>query len=112
MDYIKALAALAHPQRLAVFRLLVSNGTQGLNAGDIAQQLQLATSSLSGYLATLEQTGLLEAQREGRFIRYAIDAARVRELLNYLISDCCAGRPELCDLSTLTPASEESSTHD
>lgn len=99
MPYIKQLAALAHERRLAVFRLLVSTGEQGLHAGEIAQQLALPDSSLSGYLASLEQAGLLSATRDGRFITYRVAADNVRGLLDYLISDCCAGRPELCGLA-------------
>ncbi len=101
MQHIKQLSALAHVQRLAIFRLLVQSGTGGMCAGDIAQQLELPTSSLSGYLATLEQSGLLQATRDGRYIHYAIDTDTVRQLFSYLISDCCAGRPELCDLANL-----------
>lgn len=101
MNYIKQLSALAHPQRLAIFRLLVKYAQEGLHAGEIAQHLDIVTSSLSGYLASLEQANLLIANREGRYIRYRIDADSVRTLLAYLISDCCAGKPELCDLSNI-----------
>lgn len=98
MKTIKQLSALAHEHRLAIFRLLVRTGKAGMHAGDIAQQLQLPTSSLSGYLATLEQASLLIATRDGRFISYRVDADSMRGLLDYLISDCCAGQPELCGL--------------
>ncbi len=98
MQTIKQLSALAHEHRLSIFRLLVRTGEHGMHAGDIAQQLDLATSSLSGYLATMEQSGLLVATRDGRYINYRIDPDNVRALLEYLISDCCAGQPELCGL--------------
>lgn len=98
MKHIKQLAALAHQHRLSIFRLLVRTGKNGMQAGEIAQQLGLATSSLSGYLATMEQADLLIATRDGRYINYRIDPDNVRTLLDYLISDCCAGQPELCGL--------------
>lgn len=107
MSYIKQLSALAHEHRLAVFRLLVKHGKSGLHAGDIAQRLDLPTSTLSGYLATLEQAGLLLSEREGRFITYRVAAGNVRGLLDYLISDCCAGRPELCGLAAESNQSTE-----
>ncbi len=110
MLYIKQLSALAHAQRLAVFRLLVQAGSNGMYAGDIAEQLQLATSSLSGYLGTLEQAGLLLATRDGRFINYRIETGAVRGLFSYLISDCCAGRPELCDLNNLISSADKVQT--
>lgn len=99
---VQILSALAHDHRLGVFRLLVAAGEEGLNAGEIAAMLGLPPSSLSFHLAALEAAGLVDATREGRFIRYRIEPATIRDLLSYLTEECCAGRPELCGLEART----------
>lgn len=93
---ISALAALAHPARLTVFRLLAPRGDQGLAAGEIAAALGALPNTTSANLAILEQAGLLTSRREGRHIRYAVARDAMRALLGFLIEDCCEGRPDLC----------------
>lgn len=105
---IEALAALAHPGRLAVFRLLVQAGPEGLAAGDIARRLDTPANTMSSQLAILSRAGLIGAQRESRSIIYSADYARVGGLLNFLMEDCCQGRAELCrpTLATCAPKLE------
>ena len=93
---IEAFAALAHRQRLAVFRMLVRTGPNGLAAGDIALRLETPPSSLSFHLGQLERAGLIRSRRESRHVIYAADIEGTRRLLSYLTEDCCEGRPELC----------------
>lgn len=93
---LSAFDALGQPTRLAVFRLLVQVGGQGLAAGQIAAQLNISPSTLSTHLSILTQSGLLLAVRDGRIIRYAADMAGLRALLTWLLQDCCGGRPEIC----------------
>lgn len=100
---VQILSALAHDHRLGVFRLLVAAGQEGVNAGEIAATLGLPPSSLSFHLAALESAGLVGATRDGRFIRYHVEPATIRELLAYLTEECCAGRPELCGLEARNP---------
>jgi DNA-binding transcriptional ArsR family regulator len=95
-DATEAFAALAHAQRLAVFRMLVRTGPNGLAAGDIAQRLETPPSSLSFHLGLLERAGLIRSRRESRHVIYAPDIEGTRRLLSYLTDDCCEGRPELC----------------
>lgn len=97
-DAVAALSALAQPSRLGVFRLLVSRGTRGLTAGEIAERLDLPANTLSFHLAHLAQAGLVDAEREGRFIRYRLAPEGIRGLIEFLAEDCCQGRPELCAL--------------
>lgn len=100
---INALTALAHEHRLAVFRLLVRCGPNGMAAGDIARTLGLAPAALSFHLKELDRAGLVRPSRDGRFIRYAPEFAAMQGLLRYLTEDCCDGHPELCTLDgTLT----------
>ena len=93
---VAALSALAHETRLEAFRLLARVSPQGLPAGEIAEALDLPPSTLSFHLAQLQQAGLLQSEREGRSIRYAIRVAGMRALLGHLTKQCCQGRPELC----------------
>jgi len=93
---IKALAALAQESRLNAFRLLVHCGPEGLAAGEIARELGIPHNTLSSHLAILSNAGLINSQRESRSIIYRIDFAGTRELLSFLMEDCCQGQPELC----------------
>jgi len=93
---LRILAALAQETRLSVFRLLVREGGKGLFAGEIAEALSVPAPTLSFHLKELSQAGLVEAQREGRSIRYALRGDRMREFLGFLSEDCCQGHPELC----------------
>lgn len=93
---VMSLAALAHPHRLAIFRLLARTAPGGLAAGEIAGQVGMTATNASFHLKELDNAGLIAGTREGRVIRYAIDAAHVRDLIGYLVEDCCQGRPEMC----------------
>ena len=93
-----SLSALGHEGRLSVFRLLVGAGPRGVAAGEIARRLGFLPNSLSSNLNILSQAGLIVARREGRSILYSADFARVRDLLRFLVEDCCGGAPELCAL--------------
>jgi DNA-binding transcriptional ArsR family regulator len=93
---LRALAALSQPSRLRVFRLLVRRGADGATAGHIASKLSITPATLSFHLRELETADLILSQREGRWIRYAIRPAGIRELLAFLTDQCCQGRPELC----------------
>lgn len=95
-DALAGLSALAHESRLAVFRLLVKAGPQGMAAGDIARKLDTAPNTMSAQLLILSHTGLIRARREGRSIIYAADFEQMGELLQFLTKDCCGGHPEIC----------------
>ncbi len=88
---LSALSALAQEHRLAVFRLLVQAGPEGLAAGDIAEKLDLPASSLSFHLSHLKQGGIVGVERQGRSIIYRADFAAMNELMAYLLENCCAG---------------------
>jgi DNA-binding transcriptional ArsR family regulator len=93
---VEALSALAHGHRLAVFRLLVRAGQDGLAAGVIAREVGVRPNTLSTQLAILEHAGLVRSRRDGRSVIYAANYDRMRELLGFLLADCCGGRPEIC----------------
>ncbi len=93
---LAALSALANETRLDLLRLLVGAGRDGLCAGRIARKLGVSASGLSFHLAALEQAGLIRARRDGRFLRYSVNHARLGELMGYLLNDCCGGHPDIC----------------
>ena len=88
---VAALAALAQETRLAIFRLLVQKGPEGVCAGDIGAKLRLAPATLSFHLKELTHAGLLESRQEGRFIYYAPDFDEMNGLISYLTENCCGG---------------------
>ncbi len=93
---ISALSALAQESRLAIFRLLVQVGPQGLPAGRIGEALDLPPATLSFHLKELSHAGLLDSRQEGRSIIYTPDFDRMSELLAYLVEDCCNGDVAVC----------------
>lgn len=99
MDKSKALtcfSALAQPTRLDVFRLLIRSGGEGLQAGEIGTALGVRQNTMSANLAVLSNANLVTTRREGRVIRYFADLATLREMLSFLMEDCCGGSPEQC----------------
>ena len=88
---ITALGALAQEHRLAVFRLLVQAGDEGMPAGAIAEALGIPNSSLSFHLAQLNRAGLIKQERQSRSLIYTADYAAMNALLGYLTENCCAG---------------------
>ena len=93
---IEALSALAHPGRLAVFRLLVQAGPDGLPAGEVARRLDTAANTMSTQLAILTRSGLIQSRRESRSIIYQANFEAFSAFLGFLVEDCCDGRPEVC----------------
>lgn len=88
---INALSALAQEHRLAIFKLLVEKGSEGLSAGDIAIALKLAPSSLSFHLSHLSRANLIQQTRQSRQLIYRADYAEMNKLIAYLMENCCAG---------------------
>jgi DNA-binding transcriptional ArsR family regulator len=88
---VRALAALAQDTRLAIYRLLVQQGPEGLSAGTIAERLDLAGATLSFHLKELANAGLVASCRDGRFVYYSASYERMNGLLEYLTENCCQG---------------------
>ncbi len=91
-DAVLALSAIAQEHRLAVYRLLVQAGPEGMAAGAIADKLGLPASSLSFHLAHLNRAGLISQRRDGRSLFYAADFDRMNALVGFLTDNCCGGR--------------------
>lgn len=91
---IAQLAALAHPQRLALFRLLMRRYPDRLPAGEIATILALKPSTLSAYLSALLDAGLITQERRGTSLLYAPGMDETQSLIGFLLDDCCRARSE------------------
>jgi ArsR family transcriptional regulator, arsenate/arsenite/antimonite-responsive transcriptional repressor len=89
---VQALSALAQDTRLAIFRLLVQAGTEGMAAGQIGDKLDLPPATLSFHLAGLTRAGLARSRQEGRFVIYAADFSAMNALVGFLSENCCGGR--------------------
>lgn len=88
---ISAFAALAHDTRLAIYRLLVRVGPQGLAASRIGDELGIAPSSLSFHLKELTHAGLIKPRQDGRFLIYAAEFATINALMAFMSENCCGG---------------------
>ena len=93
---VKALAALAQQTRLAIYRLLVSCGPEGIAAGQIAEKLKVSPATLSFHLKALSHAGLIESRQDGRFIYYAANFKVMNDMVDYLTENCCGGNAEAC----------------
>jgi len=115
-DAVLALAALAQPTRLEVFRLLVKREPKGLPAGDIARALAVPQNTMSAHLSVLSRASLVFGKRFSRSIVYRADLTRLREVLMFVLRECCEGRPEICaplveDLAPCCPPSNKRRAH-
>jgi ArsR family transcriptional regulator len=92
LQAVRALAALAQETRLAIYRLLVQRGPEGLSAGTIAERLDLPAATLSFHIKELANAGMVEARHDGRFIFYSANYEQMNGLLGYLTENCCQGQ--------------------
>jgi DNA-binding transcriptional ArsR family regulator len=90
---VRALAALAQSSRLAIYRLLVAEGPQGLAAGVISEHLNIPPTTLSFHLKELDHAGLVTQRQDGRFVIYAANFDEMQALIGFLTENCCGGDP-------------------
>jgi len=107
---ILVLGALAQGTRLETFRLLVRHEPNGLSAGEVARQLDVPPNTMSSHLSILARAGLVWSERHSRVAIYRADLERLREMMLFLVKECCGTRAELCaplvaDLTRLSPTS-------
>jgi DNA-binding transcriptional ArsR family regulator len=103
-DAVAGLAALAQDNRLDVFRLLVQAGPEGMPAGKVAEQLDLAPNTLTFHFDRLRLAGLVTVRREGRSMIYAARFETMNSLLGFLTENCCQGMTEKCVPAVCKPA--------
>jgi ArsR family transcriptional regulator, arsenate/arsenite/antimonite-responsive transcriptional repressor len=95
-EAVAAFSALGHEHRLAVYRLLVEAGPQGLSAGVIAGRMSIPPSSLTFHTQALVRAGLVTQRRESRLLIYSADFSAMNALVAYLTENCCGGGAESC----------------
>jgi DNA-binding transcriptional ArsR family regulator len=93
---VKALAALAQPTRLAIYRLLVACGPEGMAAGQVSEKLKVSPATLSFHFRTLSHAGLIAGRQDGRFVYYAANFAAMNGMVDYLTENCCGGNADAC----------------
>ena len=94
------MAALAQPTRLAIYRLLVARGPEGVAAGQVAEKLKVAPATLSFHFKALSHAGLIDSRQEGRFIYYAANFVVMNGMVAYLTENCCGGDAAVCQSKT------------
>ena len=108
-DVILSLFALAQESRLAVFRLLVRRGPKGYTPGELAEKLSLPAPTLSFHLKELSGARLVTSRRQGRFLYYSVDFARMRAVVDFLTDQCCSLAEGGCS-SDCAPVTKPAST--
>jgi len=97
---ISALGALAHAQRLRVFRALVVAGPDGLTPSVLAERLDVARNTLSFHLKELSHAGLVTVEQQGRNLIYRAEYRLMNGLIGYLTEHCCEGGA--CEVSDVS----------
>ena len=90
-EVVRALAALAHPVRLQVFRALIVTGPQGLTPGAMQEGLSIPSATLSFHLKELMHANLVTQERDGRYLLYRAGLEQMNALIGYLTENCCQG---------------------
>jgi DNA-binding transcriptional ArsR family regulator len=98
--YAELFKALGCPPRLQIVRLLVTHGNMGCCVGDIQKAVGGANSTLSHHLQTLQRQGLVQSRKEAQWIYYSLNFVTVKELLNFLMEDCCSQSNQLVSIQT------------
>lgn len=104
---VDALSALAHESRLAIFRLLVPEGSDGLMAGEIGERMGIPANALSFHLTRLRYAGLITVRRNGRERIYAAAYDGMQSLMGFLTENCCQKDPEGCSPDCPPPSSTQ-----
>jgi DNA-binding transcriptional ArsR family regulator len=103
---LDAFSALSNETRMDVLRFLIKKLPEAVPAGDIAREVEVPASTMSTQLAILNRAGLVASTRTGRVVSYKADIDGVRELLTFLVKDCCRGKPDVCNnlIEAILPA--------
>ena len=96
IDALAALSALSQATRLQTFKLLVSREPDGVPAGELARLIGVPQNTMSAHLSILANADLVAGERRSRTIIYRADIERLRQLVLFLLKDCCGGRADLC----------------
>ena len=96
-EAIKSLSAIAHDDRLKLLRRLIQAGPEGVLAGDLARFAEIGPTTASAQLLVLSNSGLVHSERSGREVRYFASCNQMRDLMCFLLVDCCSKRADICE---------------
>ena len=82
--------ALSQETRMRAFRLLVRAGPAGLPAGALSASLGTPHNTMSFHLNHLSNAGIVSSRKRGRSVIYAANFDAMRELIAFLVRDCCS----------------------
>ena len=83
------LSAMGTEPRLRIVQLLLSAHPDGMVVGDIGNELEIPSSTLSHHLDKLKNEDLVKVRRQGTFLRYTANTAALQDLLGFLFNECC-----------------------
>lgn len=106
MDAVKSLAALAQESRLAIFRMLVKRGPEGYTPTQLGEKLDVSSPTLSFHLKELQQAGLVDVSRDGRFLYYRPNFGHMNQLIGFLTENCCVLADQACGTECGSAAAE------
>jgi ArsR family transcriptional regulator len=110
MDAVESLAALAQESRLAIFRMLVKRGPEGYTPTQLGEKLNVSSPTLSFHLKELQQAGLVNVRRDGRFLYYRPNFVHMDQLLGFLTENCCVLADQACGPECGPVTAEDSAT--
>ena len=87
--YADMLSAMGTEPRLRIMQLLLSAYPDGLIVGEIGNELEIPSSTLSHHLEKLKNERLVKVRREGTFLWYSANTEALKELLGFLYAECC-----------------------
>ena len=102
-NYVLQLSCLAHETRLAIYRLLVSSGSEGVTPGEMIEFLSLPAATLSFHLKELKIANLANSRKSGRSIHYSANYETMAQLMQFLTENCCAGLNQNLNLTIGAP---------
>lgn len=93
---LEQLSTLSHPQRMAIFRLLIRRYPDALPVSEILHSLTIKPSTASVYLAALKSADLVHQKRSGTHLYYSANIQASQDIVSGLFKDCCGNRADLC----------------
>src|SRR6185436_13186875 len=105
--YADMFSAMGVEPRLRIMQLLLTAHPEGLVVGEIQEELDIPSSTLSHHLDKLRNEGLVKVQRESTFLRYTADTDALQQLLGFLYAECCTRNKALKPEQVLSVAGKE-----
>ncbi|MBO6504132.1 MAG: winged helix-turn-helix transcriptional regulator [Kordiimonadaceae bacterium] len=82
----KVFQALSSTIRRKILAYLSSSS---MTAGEISERFDISKPSLSKHLSILENAGLIESERQGKFIHYSLVQDNLLNTLNGFVQEVC-----------------------